>query len=128
MDDREKFQRILAVVGDAFQISEDVLTSHVRHRGRIGLARQIVMYLARVVYELPYKSISRFFFRDRSVIATAVETVEDYRLTPEFDALLNRLEKELTDEDEGDEAGDPRARAGKDHIRDDAGRGVHAAE
>lgn len=111
------FRRVVTIVARAFQIDEMIFTQRWTERGRVHLARAIVMYLARVALGLDYTRIGELANRARRTVARAVENVEDYRVTQEFDALLNRLEKELAHEEQ----------EGWHHPDAHAGRGLHGA-
>ena len=63
-----------------------------RGRKPIALARQVAMYLARVVGGLKLADISRVFGRDRSTVRHACSVIEDLRDDPTFDLLLDHLE------------------------------------
>jgi chromosomal replication initiation ATPase DnaA len=56
-------------------------------------ARQIAIYIACVDLELPQRLVGRILGRHRTTVLRAVQTVEDLRDDPAFDAALSALEE-----------------------------------
>ena len=83
---------IEALVASVFGIAEIDLLGRSRGRARIALARQVAMYLARVVGRLRFDEVARVFGRDRSTVRHACHVVEDRRDDPDFNLTLDHLE------------------------------------
>lgn len=58
-------------------------------------ARQVAMYLTHVGLEMSLSRVAMAFERDRSTVAHACHRIEEMRDEPEFDSLLDQLERGL---------------------------------
>jgi chromosomal replication initiation ATPase DnaA len=76
----------------AFAVGRDDLCAATRGRRGIAFARQIGMYLARVVLGMTLSDAGFLFGRDRTTASHACRLVEDLRDDPGFDALLETME------------------------------------
>ena len=85
-------QLIEQQVARVFGIQPADLLRPSRGRKPIALARQVAMYLARVVGGLKLADISRVFCRDRSTVRHACTVIEDLRDDPVFNLMLDHLE------------------------------------
>jgi chromosomal replication initiator protein len=87
---------IQACVADHFGVGVDDLRSHQRSRG-LGLARQMAMYLCRVLGEASLAAIAeRFGGRDHTTVLYAVRTLEDRKSRePSVQALVDELSMKL---------------------------------
>ncbi|WP_161992705.1 helix-turn-helix domain-containing protein [Aureimonas leprariae] len=56
-------------------------------------ARHIAMYLARVIFEVPYAVIGQEFGRDRTSVSHAIRRIEDRRDDRSFEEKLSGLER-----------------------------------
>lgn len=83
---------IEALVASVFSVAEADLLAPSRGRAKIALARQVAMYLARVVGRLRFDEVAIVFGRDRSTVRHACHVVEDRRDDPEFNLTLDHLE------------------------------------
>lgn len=62
---------------------------------RTSSARQIAMYLCRVVFRMRLCEIAENFGRDRTTAAYAIARIEEARENPRFDLALTHLELAL---------------------------------
>lgn len=83
---------IETLVASVFGIAAIDLSRPSRGRAQIALARQVAMYLARVVGRLRFDEVARVFGRDRSTVRHACHVVEDRRDDPDFNLTLDHLE------------------------------------
>ena len=79
-------------VSRVYQISVEELLAPSRGPAPTALARQVAMYLARVVGGLRFDDVGRVFRRDRTTVAHACTVIENRRDDPVFDMTLDRLE------------------------------------
>ena len=79
-------------VSRVYQISVEDLLAPSRGPAPTALARQVAMYLARVVGGLRLDDVGRVFRRDRTTVAHACTVIEHRRDDPVFDMTLDRLE------------------------------------
>ena len=79
-------------VARVFGIGVGDLLGPSRGLAPIALARQVAMYLARVVGGLRLAEVGRAFGRDRSTVAYACVVVERRRDDPTFDLTVELLE------------------------------------
>jgi hypothetical protein len=70
---------------------------HVASRGRanVALARQTAMYLAHVGFRMTLTDVGMLFQRDRTTVAHACCVIEDRRDDPNFDRVMDLLERAL---------------------------------
>lgn len=88
-------QRALLVqiaVSRAMGIGLLALVAPDRGGAREAFARQMAMYLCRLVYAMSLKDIALAFGRDRSTAMHAIQRVEDAREHPDVDRRLAWLE------------------------------------
>jgi chromosomal replication initiation ATPase DnaA len=90
-------QALLAqmTVSEVLGIRLTALAGQDRGDTRAAQARQIAMYLCRVVYVMRLNDIGLAFGRDRSTAAHAVRRIEEAREDPDFDRRLSWLEAAL---------------------------------
>jgi chromosomal replication initiation ATPase DnaA len=81
----------LVVAGTRIPVAE--LAAGSRRSAPVALARQIAMYLARVVHGLSFRDIALAFGRDPRTVVHACRRIEERRDDPLFDAFLARLEQ-----------------------------------
>ncbi len=84
-------EKIIDTVADYYSLTPSQLTSKVR-TSQIALARQIAMYLARNMLDLPYQVIGREFGRDHTTVLSNVQKIEESMKT---DASLRKAIDEL---------------------------------
>lgn len=91
--DRSGLREIIEIaVAQVFAVSLSDMRSPTRREAPISQARQVAMYLARVVGQMRYCEIGRVFGRDRTTAAYACSVVEDRRDEPQFNRTLDLLE------------------------------------
>jgi chromosomal replication initiation ATPase DnaA len=71
------------------------LCASLRGGVQAAFARQMAMYLCRVVYGMTLSEIARAFGRDRSTAAHAIRRIEEAREDPEIDRSIAFLEATL---------------------------------
>jgi len=69
-----------------------VLCGGERGDRKASFARQIAMYLCRMVFAMTLSEVAESFGRDRTTAAHAVARIEEAREEPEFDRAVTRLE------------------------------------
>ncbi len=79
-------------VAQVFSVQLDELRSASRCGAPIALARQVAMYLARVVGRMRFAEAGKAFGRDSSTVRHACMVVEDRRDHPQFNRTLDLLE------------------------------------
>jgi len=84
-----------SLVARLYGVPMDDLFAATRRGARAAFARQVAMYLMRVVYRLSLKEIGLAFGRDRSTASHACQLVEELREDPAIDRQLAQLENLL---------------------------------
>lgn len=91
-DDRAAAKLAIAVVGYGMGLEAGDISGPTRGTARIGLARQVAMYLAHVAFEMSLNRVVIAFARDRSTVGHACHLIEDRRDGVAFDDWLASLE------------------------------------
>ncbi len=60
---------------------------------QVGRIRQVAMYVAHVTLQLTLTEVGIVFGRDRTTATHACHRIEDLRDDPDFDALMDRVER-----------------------------------
>ena len=76
-----------------FSVSSKELRKPGRTSDAVTRVRHVIMYVTHVVLRLNMQSVGRGFQRDRSSVLYACRSVEDMRDDPEFDRVVNVLER-----------------------------------
>jgi chromosomal replication initiation ATPase DnaA len=84
---------MIGLVAAELGIPASALVARSRCRAEIAEARWLAMYLAHVVLGRSIDTLARLFRRNWSTVSRACMRLEDQRDRPEFDALLDRLER-----------------------------------
>jgi chromosomal replication initiation ATPase DnaA len=84
--------KIIALVCREHGISKTLMMQRSRGTAASARARQVAMYLARVVLGMRMADVGEAFHRDRTTVSYACVLVEDLRDNPAFDRELDRLE------------------------------------
>ena len=79
----------------AFSVPVDDLSASTRYSAPAALARQVAMYLVHVMLGVNLTVTGRLFGRHRSTVVHACHLIEDRRDNPQFDALVDVLERAL---------------------------------
>ena len=91
-------QRALLVqiaVAEVTGVHLAALCAGVRGDARSAFARQMAMYLCRLVFDMSLGDIAAAFGRDRSTAAHAIRRIEEAREQPEIDRCTAWLEAAL---------------------------------
>ena len=88
-DHRSEIGLAQAIAAHAFGVAPDDLNDGNDNAGR---ARQVAMYLARVVLKIGLRETGRAFGRDHKTIFHACRRVEEAREDPAFDRTVEWLE------------------------------------
>jgi chromosomal replication initiation ATPase DnaA len=91
--------RLFLVLESAFATGRADLCAATRGRSDIAFARQVGMYLARVVLGMTLSEAGFVFARDRTTASHACRLVEDLRDDRRIDALLEAMEALMLCED-----------------------------
>ncbi len=81
-----------ALVAHVYGVTLADMNAPTRGQSRAALARQVAMYLSRVVFGMSLGAVARAFGRDRSTVSHAFHHIEDMRDDPELDRTLSYLE------------------------------------
>ncbi|MFC7290915.1 helix-turn-helix domain-containing protein [Hirschia litorea] len=92
-EDAARARLASSLSGYVFDVSLSDLYSTTRGAQQISTARQVAMYLTHVSFGLSLARVAGAFMRDRSTVAHACHLIEDRRDDPEFDELLEALER-----------------------------------
>lgn len=79
------------VAGAMLAVPADEIARSTRAQ-TVSEARHIGMYIAHVVFQLPFRAVAEGFQRHRSTVSYAVRQIEERRDDGGFDALLTRHE------------------------------------
>jgi chromosomal replication initiation ATPase DnaA len=83
-------------IATTFGIPVAELLHRDRRQQQVVLARQVLMYLLNVTHQRNMRRIGALLGRDRTTVAHACAAIEDKRDEPDFDALVDTIEKRLT--------------------------------
>ena len=89
--------KIINTVADYYSISVEQLTGTAR-KYQVSLARQVAIYLIRIILDLPYTEIGKLFSnRDHSTIIHSISKVDEMLKTDvQLNTVLNDLKAKLT--------------------------------
>lgn len=93
--DEEKGELVCSLVAYVLRLEREAMAGKTRGTATHARARQIAMYLCNVCFEMSLARIALAFNRDRSTVAHACHTVEDWRDDPEADAMITTMERAL---------------------------------
>lgn len=87
--------KILSYISQKYNVPEEDIKSSKRTKD-ITAARHLTVYLIRMLLDMSFVSIGKFFNRDHSTIMMSTEKVEIMRKeNPEFDNTVNELIREI---------------------------------
>lgn len=86
------FRLMETAVAATFAVPLKELQASTRCRADVAFARQVTMYLARVVLGMRYSAIGRACGRDHTTVAHACHVVEQRRDDPATNRVLHTLE------------------------------------
>lgn len=81
------------VAGAMLDVPADELARAERSRKQVSEARHVGMYLAHIVFQLPFRAVAEGFERHRSTVSYAVRQIEERRDDGRFDELLTQHER-----------------------------------
>lgn len=85
------------LAGKALSVPFHTFRQPNRGKKDIAFARQVAMYLTAVVCDMGPSEVGVLFDRDRTSVSHATALVEDRRDDPEFDDLIDLLERGMQD-------------------------------
>ena len=84
---------LIDIVAALFSVSSKELRRPGRTAVPVSRVRQIAMYVAHVVLRLTMSEVGAGFGRDRTTVLHACQVIEDMRDDPEFERLVQMVEK-----------------------------------
>jgi chromosomal replication initiation ATPase DnaA len=87
--------RVVTLVSQVYDVPARELTGKRRGSPEVTNARQVAVYLTRMVLELSYGDLGAAFGRHRTTVQHAVQRVEELRDDPQIDQTLTWLESVL---------------------------------
>ena len=81
------------VAGAMLDVPAEEIAGATRSRPVVCEARHVGMYLAHIVFQLPYQAVAEGFQRHRTTVSYAVRQIEDRRDDGRFDVLLTEHEE-----------------------------------
>ena len=81
------------VAGAMLAVPAEDLARAERSRKQVCEARHVGMYIAHVVFQLPFRAVAEGFHRHRSTVSYAVRQIEERRDDGRFDELLTLHER-----------------------------------
>ena len=94
--DQAAAQQIEALVASAFSVAPETMHAPRRGVARAAFARQVAIYLNHTHLGLSYAEAASLFGRDRTTAAHACRTVEERREDPRIDAIVDVLERAIS--------------------------------
>lgn len=86
---------VIDILAAYFNISGRELRAPGRGSRPVARVRQIGMYVAHVVMQVPMADVGRAFGRDRSTVTYACHLVEDLREDRDFEDVISAVERVL---------------------------------
>lgn len=90
-------RQVEALVASAFAVRPEAIRAPRRGVARTAFARQVAIYLNHTRLGLTYTEAASAFGRDRTTAAYACRRVEDRREDPRIDAIVDVLERAVSD-------------------------------
>jgi chromosomal replication initiation ATPase DnaA len=107
---RRRLADVVRVVAAATGLRPEQLSGRRKGSPSVVRGRQIAMYLALVVLELPREAIAAYFGRHRTTVGHAAHIIEDLRDLSRFDDWLSELELRIRSDAWDASPGDARSR------------------
>ncbi|MGH6763065.1 MAG: helix-turn-helix domain-containing protein [Phyllobacterium sp.] len=89
----EMCEGLIDIISAYFNVSGRELRAPGRGNRAVARVRQIGMYTAHVVLQLPMAEVGRAFGRDRSTVTHACHLVEDLREDRDFEEIVSAVER-----------------------------------
>lgn len=86
-------EAVIDIVSAFFNVSGKEIRNPTRSPAPVARVRQIGMYAAHTVLQIPMKDVGCGFARDRTTVQHAVNLVEDCREDREFDGIVDQVER-----------------------------------
>lgn len=86
-------EAVIDIVSAFFNVSGKDIRNPTRSPAPVARVRQIGMYAAHTVLQIPMKEVGCGFARDRTTVQHAVNLVEDWREDREFDGIVDQVER-----------------------------------
>jgi chromosomal replication initiation ATPase DnaA len=88
----EVCEGLIDILAALFNVSSKEMRRPGRSSMTVARVRQVAMYVAHVVFQLPMGEIARCFARERTTVLYAIHLVEDMRDDLDFDAVIAMVE------------------------------------
>lgn len=86
-------EAVIDILSAFFNVSGREIRNPTRSPAPVARVRQIGMYAAHTVLQIPMKNVGCGFARDRTTVQHAVNLVEDWREDREFDGIVDQVER-----------------------------------
>lgn len=86
-------EAVIDIVSAFFNVASKEIRNPTRSAAPVARVRQVGMYAAHTVLQIPMKEVGCGFMRDRTTVQHAVSLVEDWREEPEFDQIMDQIER-----------------------------------
>ncbi|WP_459589001.1 helix-turn-helix domain-containing protein [Aliihoeflea sp. PC F10.4] len=86
-------EAVIDIVSAFFNVSSKDLRNLTRSVAPVARVRQIGMYVAHTVLQVPMKHVARCFVRDRTTVQHAVALIEDLREDSDFDGIMDQVDR-----------------------------------
>ncbi|RLQ89387.1 chromosomal replication initiator DnaA [Notoacmeibacter ruber] len=84
---------VIDLIAEMFGVDGRDLRKPTRCGLQVGRVRQVAMYVAHVTLQLTLTEVGMAFNRDRTTATHACHRIEDLRDDPEFDSLMDAVER-----------------------------------
>lgn len=86
-------EAVIDIVSAFFNVSSKDIRNSTRSIASVARVRQVGMYVAHTVLQIPMKHVGRCFVRDRTTVQHAVTLIEDLREDAEFDGIMDQVDR-----------------------------------
>lgn len=86
-------EAVIDIVSAFFNVSSKDIRNSSRSIAPVARVRQVGMYVAHTVLQIPMKHVGRCFARDRTTVQHAVALIEDLREDHEFDGIMDQVDR-----------------------------------
>lgn len=86
-------EAVIDIVSAFFNVSSKDIRNSTRSVAAVARVRQVGMYVAHTVLQIPMKHVGRCFVRDRTTVQHAVTLIEDLREDSDFDSIMDQVDR-----------------------------------